>query len=586
MATETEIERLVVRLVGDDSTYRAMMQNAAIASGVFEQEGEAIARAQEEAQEALKQTRPPLEDIQNKTMSTSRSFRFLGMEISNAGMAISSFNAPAGMTVLTLGGMTSSAGEAMHAYRALGISISSIGTLISKNIGLFAGSAAALAGVGAYIALYKYAMNDLNKTLEKSAELQELVVGQQSRRQQSRIREIDQENYLPFKIGLLEKEVEKQQAIYDSAMEDASEFKDKLKDIKWYTGGSMFIRDADQAVLEAGLEEARNKYNSAINTIREYQEAIDSTTLAIKKQKEEEGRARKKSILEDIKSIKDQYAQLILSEKDAAKYAFIARHELLQYPDPAKLKQAKDAIDQLFNERRVKEVQSLNDALADMKAKEQEILDPLNSQLRITHDLEKANREYARAHNESVADIPKEIQDRNALMAAEREHIRLLQESKSVYDQFKDPLDKMIESQTRLRQLFEAGGFEKGEKGAKAYQKALAEAYGQAHKEYTAQFLGQDFDAIIAGTHAAERALYEYRLGMTAIPSDVATGGRPTDAKNNKPIDFWSSYDGEEKGTGKAMVAGIKTVSDGVKELVEQGKNRIGGQILGYAGFQ
>jgi hypothetical protein len=584
MARETEIERLVVRLVGDDASYRTMMQNAVAASSVFEQESEAVADAQEKAQEALNETLPPLEDIHNEAMRGSRSFRFLGQEVQQAGTLVSGFNVPAGMTVIVLGEMTSAVGQAMHTYRALGASMQTIGGLIGRNIGLFTGSAVAIAGTVAYAVTYKYVMDDLNKTLEKGAKLQELVIGQQSRRQQSRIREIDQENYLPFKIELLEKEVEKQREIYASAMEDASEFKNKLKDVKWYTGGSMFIRDADKKVFEAGLEEARNKYNSAINTIREHQDAIDSYKLAIKKQKEEEGRARNLALKEDIKSIKDQYAQLILSEKDAAKYAFIARHELLQYPDPAKLKRAKDAIDQLFNEKRVKEVQSLNDALADMKAKEQEILDPLNSQLRITHELEKIERDYKRTHNE---DIPKEVQDKNALLAAEREHIRLTQEGKTVYDQYKDPLDKMIDSQRRLKQLFEAGGFEKGEKGAKAYQKALAEAYGQAHKEYTAQFLGQQFDAVIGGTHAAERALYEYRLGMTKIPVDMARSGRPSgvDASKGKPSNFWSGYDDDAKETSKAMVSGIKSVAEGVRVLVEQGKNKGSSQTISNANF-
>jgi len=314
-------------------------------------------------------------------------------------------------------------------------------------------------------------------------------------------------------------------------------------------------------------------------------EAIEDAERAESDRMGKQTESRSKGAYGDIDSLTGGYAQLALSEKDAAKYAFMVKNEMLKYPNPVALMAWEFAFDRLSKMKVFKEVQSLNDALTDMKNKEQEILDPLNSQLRITHELEKANRDYARSHNMAIADIPKEIQDKNKLIAAEREHQKLLQEGKAVYDQFKDPLDKMIESQTRLRQLFEAGGFEKGEKGAKAYQKALAEAYGQAHKDYMAQFLGQDFDAIIAGTHAAERALYEYRLGMTKIPLDIATSGRPTGTKDNKPIDFWSGYDGEEKGTGKAMVAGIKTVSDGERELVRQGKNRIGGQILGYAGF-
>jgi len=131
-----------------------------------------------------------------------------------------------------------------------------------------------------------------------------------------------------------------------------------------------------------------------------------------------------------------------------------------------------------------------------------------------------------------------------------------------------------------------AGGFEKGEKGARAYQKALAEAYGQAHKDYTIQFQGQQFDALIGGTHAAERALYEYRLGMTKIPVEMARFGKPSgvDASKGKPSNFWSGYDDDTKATGRAMVSGIKSVAEGVRMLVEQGKNK-SGQTISNANF-
>ena len=585
MARETEIERLVVRLVGDDASYRTMMQNAVAASSVFEQESEAVADAQEKAQEALNETLPPLEDIHNEAMRGSRSFRFLGQEVQQAGTLVSGFNVPAGMTVIVLGEMTSAVGQAMHTYRALGASMQTIGGLIGRNIGLFAGSAVAIAGTVAYVATYKYVMNDLNKTLEKNALLQTRILEQQSYEQTKRIKGINAEDYLPFRAELLEKEIETQKALYAGAIKDADEFKDKLENIHWYTGGSAFIRDAMRAEAQAGLEEATVVAEEARKAMRQAQSMQDDVEIKIRKQKYDQGLSQRRGINEDINGLVSSYKQLTMSEKEAARAAFIAKNDLAIFSDPVMLKAWEEAYDLWSGARDTEQLESMSDSLTDMKNRAKEILDPLNSQLRITHELEKANRDYARAHNIAVENVPKEIQEKNQLLAAEREHQRLLQEGRTVYDQYKDPLDKMIESQKRLKQLFEAGGFEKGEKGARAYQKALAEAYGQAHKDYTAQFLGQQFDALIGGTHAAERALYEYRLATTAIPLDVVRASKSVAAKSKSesPSNAFAGLDDDDKKVNRQIADNMKSTSGGIAELVKLTKEKT--MSLSYATF-
>jgi hypothetical protein len=582
MARETEIERLVVRLVGDDKSYRAMMQNAALSTGDLARVSGEVENAQRQVNDVIGQSGGTYEDLTNSTTRTSNSFKFLGREVQQAGMLVSGFNAPAGMTVISLGGMTSSAGEAMHAYKALGISVKTVGALLAANPLAFAAGGVAVAGISAIAIAYKIAANEIENVIEKGAKLDDQLKMRQREFTNAAYKEAMQEEWLPFRADKLEAEMRKAYDMRARAEDEAGSLAKQIENISWYDVGGRLDKSMLQEEYNKALADKEFWHNEA----KKLEEAAADTRKAETGRIGEIIKQQSKGALGDITALTGGYAQLALSEKEAARFAFMVKNEMLQYPNPTLLKAWEAGFDRLANMKVEKEVQSLSDAMEDMKNKAEEILDPLDSQLRITHELEKANREYARAHNEAVENIPKEISDSNKLIATEREHLKLLQEGKAVYDQYKDPLDKMIESQKRLKQLFESGGFEKGEKGARAYQKALAEAYGQAHKDYTAQFLGQQFDAIIGGTHAAERALYEYRLGMTKIPVEMARFGKPSgvDASKGKPSNFWSGYDDEAKATGRAMVSGIKSVAEGVRMLVEQGKNK-SGQTISNANF-
>ena len=62
MSSETEIERLVVRLVGDDSSYRKMMENAATESGKLNSVDNEVAKAQQRVRDATKESSESFRD--------------------------------------------------------------------------------------------------------------------------------------------------------------------------------------------------------------------------------------------------------------------------------------------------------------------------------------------------------------------------------------------------------------------------------------------------------------------------------------------------------------------------------------------
>jgi hypothetical protein len=146
-----------------------------------------------------------------------------------------------------------------------------------------------------------------------------------------------------------------------------------------------------------------------------------------------------------------------------------------------------------------------------------------------------------------------------AASAAQALLMKYTQEGAAAQEKYMDPLDRVIASQARLREMNELGVFGKGEKGKRVYEKAMAEEYGRAHKEYTSQFMGQQYDAMIGGTSQADRALLEYRMGSTAIPADMinAEKERQKEAEKNDPT-----------------LSPIKEMRDSMKTLVDMQKSK------------
>jgi hypothetical protein len=542
MARETEIERLIVRLMGDDSSYQAMMGRAADSTGQ-------LTSATEGAKNAVEQVRDPLEDNASnleafgaKGIGASRSLKFLGLELTQAGMAITSFDAPLGMTIASLGGMASMAGTAAHGFHALKSVSASLGTVLSKNLMGVAAGGAVVAGIAAIATAYKLAADEAKKVTEETEKIDERLRELYSEGAQRRFKLASQPPLIDPMSGAGESSFastmarhrQEYKATFDQMAAEQKNAADRFK---------MFRNDARRASEEAEAAKASTnplakidlpvitqQLTSATKNMEEARKEADKYTESMKdlqhahKQSVNEMQiAQWQGITDSIRGLVEEHARLTLSEQDASRYAFIEKNALMELPweqQAMALTLFNTALHQTDADKIAKEVQSLSDSIADMRDRTKEVLNPLDSELRTTNEVSKARRDYQRAHNEGM---PKALAMQTEMAANQREHNRLVQEGRQVYEQYMEPLDKMIQSQQKLKQQFAAGGFGEGVKGVKAYEKALAAAYGQAHKDYSAQFLGQQFDAIIGGTNAAARAMHEYTVGMTAIPLEMQT---------------------------------------------------------------
>lgn len=187
---------------------------------------------------------------------------------------------------------------------------------------------------------------------------------------------------------------------------------------------------------------------------------------------------------------------------------------------------------------------------------------PMDIERQSAIEVSKAYALWAQANKDLVAtegDKQRKLLETNAAQALVMKYV---QEGAAAQEKYKEPLDRVIESQARLKRSFELGGFGEGIRGAKAYEKALADVYGQAHKEYTADFLGQQFDAVLTNSSEYDRFMREYTAGMTPIPLDQQ--GIPP------------------KEEGNAVSRGIDRIVSGIKELVSIEKSR-GNNVVNVA---
>ena len=96
MSSETEIERLVVRLVGDDSSYRKMMENAATESGKLNSVDNEVAKAQQRVRDATKESSESFRDHAVSTSHSNKALKLLVAESLNLGAALSGLGIPVG----------------------------------------------------------------------------------------------------------------------------------------------------------------------------------------------------------------------------------------------------------------------------------------------------------------------------------------------------------------------------------------------------------------------------------------------------------------------------------------------------------
>jgi len=795
MANETEIERLIVRLVGDDSSYRAMMSNAATATGELSSVSGEVEHAQEQVQDSLNDTSNIMDQTSSRTMGASRSVRFLGMEVANAGMAISTVNGNIGGFVVGLGTLTSSAGEAMHGIHAFSRVSGAIGGVFAGMVPYLPVILPAIAAAATATYLWRdrtqaqeKAQKELNDEivrfidLQKKLSSQTVSIGVMSfpglkksgsegateglndliKQQESLIKEYDSKVALEKRLSDIRSNASEKYGNKAIKEGNTGYGKEDILGVKeWFykeSGqydklnaliGSRNARlRAEEELLKAKTsgEEAQKvskEADSLSDQLRSINKNINDITTSVNKETSEmlasvtagETYAKKQNAIADALLKLNDAAKKSTSNLEEANKALysskqphIPGHELEESfaagRDPkleSKSKELKDANDkiqsiyadasknrltELFenNEKRLRIQEQFTaketamarsrSGLLGAEAARQEAID----RARLENAKNKAEAEKGlavrkpeidseaagkrafddsvtsqiRSYNEEIrkseiaqkyfaaelkaAATPRNEEIKSAIEAAraydllllkygdltneqkaklqsdikanaaQALNLKYLQDGAAMQEKYMEPLDRMIADQERLRKINDLGGFGKGEKGAKAYQKAMADAYAQAHKDYSAQFLGQQFDAIVGGTNAATRALYEYKVGMTAIPIDRMHAPKPPESKLTQAeeeelrgmkafdikhppipdkiisqqeidryIELRNKRDGKESTLperkqenaglpfNSEMATGIKDMVQGIRELVDLGKDKTDSVEISYA---
>lgn len=647
MANETEIERLVVRLVGDDSSYRSMMTGAATATGELTTVSTEVVNAQEQVDSSLVQSTTSLDRFTTGGRGASRSINFLGMQTMRAGMMISSFNAPLGEVIINLGSVTTAAGQTLRGFNAFN-TLGRFGPMMSAMFAspaapflAAAGATVAAMGVAYYAASHSVdILGESFNRLEKAAKEADKAIDEARKRHTTAYRnmalyepeeqsslsknqvEIDRHNFEVASkvrqdaVSKLEEDKSKLEAAknapldytlpnasdpgvvelahalaIDSAEKNLAESK---RDAATATGlesraqnaltesTGIYLGQLDKqitllyAAAEAGdkyaasqteiekktrakqtagmLQQANFEAEKAIWEADRYRSPAHQREMrvesqffgedlsdpksksayadALRKAREADAAEEKASIQQETDYAKEYAAAIMLGGEAKVRALAEAGARKAGYDDDeagarADIAAIKYKAESLLAERAA--LQASSNAMEDMVGRGKEVLSPLDQQLSITNAVAKAKRDYFATHQEAM---PVALQNQIALNEAEKVHLRLVEEGRAVYEKFQEPLDRIIQDQIKLKQQFDAGGFGKGEKGAKAYQKALAAAYGEAHKLWQGEMMGQQFDALVGGTSAATRALYEYKLGSTAIPLNQMGNAKPADKKD------------------------------------------------------
>jgi hypothetical protein len=517
MSEEVELERLVVRLMGDGSDYSSMMNNAQQQAEAFHQQSQRdadqMAKSVSGVSDEMANAAQVMGSFDSINRGTGRSLSMLGRTTSQFGLALSMVNPALGQSVSMMGILSSTGGQATRTILGLNNIVRTLGASIAANPFGWAAGGAMLAGAAVVGAAYKMASKEISNAAENSDKLEDSMK-QLREEEASRVsKEIRKEEWLPEKASQFDKAESDARKRYNKALNDASIAKAKLENIHWYS--DMGMANLDKPIYSQQLKEAREAAENAKREMVSYQEEAEKAREAYKEFINEQSRNRLKGMIGELNNLESNLASLVLTPKAAAWEKFSDDFQLALKPNPTIEKGWNELWDQVAEAKVDKVVQDMSDSMVDLQSKSEELLDPLNSQLRITNAVAKAARDYAKAHNDIEENIPKAILGTQQLVAHQQEYNRMIQEGASYIEKFKEPLDRMIDSQKKLGQIQDAGGFGKGVKGIKIY-----DAYAQAHKDYTVQFKSSGLDALVVGTSEYEKSLQNFKLATTAIPRE------------------------------------------------------------------
>jgi len=287
-------------------------------------------------------------------------------------------------------------------------------------------------------------------------------------------------------------------------------------------------------------------------------DALEKTQHALRSQQWD-------TVTDAIIGVIDKSETLLMSGRAAERYQFARQANLDQMPEyQARLimEQYEQKQAEIFGKQTAKRVQGLDFQTTGMVESRQEILDPLNLELRVTNQLAEAQRRYFEEHQEAM---PTRLQSAVRINAAQQENLRLVKEGRAAYEQFMLPIERAGMSQAKLKQQWEAGGFGKGPSAEFAFLRANLAAYGQAHKDYMSLVKGTRQEALVSNTGALTWAFYEYQMGKAAIPPGVMEGGLEGKAPGMTELERTNMIGTKEDST--KMITHLKTIADGVTSL-------------------
>jgi hypothetical protein len=197
--------------------------------------------------------------------------------------------------------------------------------------------------------------------------------------------------------------------------------------------------------------------------------------------------------------------------------------------------------------------EQMRDAVINIDYFDQELkanLVTMNEEKQIAIDTAKAFELWQRANVDLVAT---EGERQKAVLrsnAAQQVALLYAREGLALQERWMLPQDRALRNMDRMRKIGEVGGFGEGAAGAWVKQEAMAEAYAQAHRYYTSLRLGQAYDAIGGPQAGTARALREYALGSQMIPEEQLKAAGAMKAKDED------------------MPKDVKDMAVGIRELV------------------
>ena len=577
MAKETEIERLVVRLVGDDKGYRDMMLNASSMSKVFEEEAESISAAQAKASKSLQEHVKVSKDAKQGVESLTGT-------MSSLGAAIGVVSPQVGNLVNQVSSLMREMNKASESSSGFSGSLGKIGRMAG-----IAGGAAAVTVAAMKLYFSQVVLPQMRRDLAiADAENPMFDAVTDSVRREEMTRRMMPMNvlqYEPRRQAFMQDrrdQVQKQEKILSSNIESMkkqyAEAEDKAQgalnlDPKKLFGipyrlanmpgmGAGFERDAQD--MKKQLAEAEQEKARLLNEDRQldteqrksaqaYQMKQSAAALSNAMDLDQIIRDTKLSVEASNPLVNKYTSEWKQVEAQLAKT--MAQHRLMmgEFDQYKKDAEGNDVLDESgskildVNETMKRYKQALDYPNIDPKFKtdfkkqqaidfaneitratllaelsvdalrnrQGEMLDPLNQELRIRN---KINETIDRWEKENARTAPAEIVGAAIETARLEEQNRLIQQGAQLLIQYRDPVDRFIYDQKRLQQIFDEGSFGGGTEGLRAFQRAMRDASEQAHREWYDMNTPKAMDAIQAGTWQSRQSLLEMRMGRTPIP--------------------------------------------------------------------